>query len=137
MALAYCDLQHFSGNARLVFPTMDYLWRYMNIYVGNLAYEVNSSDLEQLFADFGSVESAKVITDMGSGRSKGFGFVEMDSADDSKRAIDELNGQELKGRPIVVNEARPKKDGGGGGGDRRGDGGGGGGGGRSRSGPRY
>ena len=107
----------------------------MNIYVGNLSYEVSDSDLRGLFSGVGKVSSAKVITDNYSGKSKGFGFVEMDSSDEAQRAISELNGTELKGRAITVNEARPKKEGGGGpkrfgggggGGQRRGGGGGGG-----------
>lgn len=88
----------------------------MNIYVGNLSYSVSDNDLLGEFSKFGAVKSAKVITDMNSGRSKGFGFVEMDSSADAQRAIAELNGKELDGRALVVNEARPKPAGGG---DRR------------------
>lgn len=94
----------------------------MNIYVGNLSYDVTDADLQAAFARFGQVTSAKVIADQYSGRSKGFGFVEMSSADESRAAIAELNGTELLGRSITVNEARPRQGGGGGGGggERRG-----------------
>lgn len=97
----------------------------MNIYVGNLSYEVTNKDLENTFSPYGRLVSAKVITDMQSGRSKGFGFVEFESKSSGQKAIEELNGTELKGRAITVNEARPKepRSGGGGGGDRGGRGG--------------
>ncbi|MDA7951301.1 MAG: RNA-binding protein [Pirellulaceae bacterium] len=103
------------------------------LYVGNLSYGVSDEELGQLFESYGAVAEAKVITDRDSGRSKGFGFVTMeDGADD---AIEALNGQEIKGREVVVNEARPKRDSGnrggggyGGGGGRGGYSGGGGGG---------
>src|SRR5437016_2098652 len=101
------------------------------LYVGNLSYNVTSSDLEQLFGQHGQVTSAQVINDRDTGRSKGFGFVEMSSDDEATAAIAALNGQQHDGRTLTVNEARPKKDrGGGGGGGRGGYGGGGGGGGR-------
>jgi RNA recognition motif-containing protein len=110
------------------------------LYVGNLTYRVSSSDLEQLFSQFGSVESAEVISDRDTGRSKGFGFVEMSSDNEARAAIDALNEQEHDGRRLTVNEARPREPrtggGGGGGGGWRGggnDAGGGGGGGRGRS----
>lgn len=99
----------------------------VNIYVGNLAYEVNDDDLRNMFSPFGRVNSAKVIADMYSGKSRGFGFVEMEASADGQKAIAELNGADLKGRAIVVNEARPREDRGG-----QGGGGGGGGGGRGR-----
>lgn len=82
----------------------------MNIYVGNLNYNVNESDLEGIFEDFGSVNSAKVIIDKYSGKSKGFGFVIMDDENEAKTAIDDLNGATLENREMVVNEARPKKN---------------------------
>lgn len=82
----------------------------MNIYVGNLNFKVTEEDLESLFNEFGPVESAKVITDKYSGRSKGFGFVVMDSDDDANNAIQELNGKSFKDRDMVVNEARPRKE---------------------------
>ena len=100
------------------------------LYVGNLSYEVGTSDLETLFAPHGTVESAQVIEDRSTGRSKGFGFVEMSSDSEAQAAIDALNGQDHGGRALTVNEARPRepRSGGGGGGGRGGYGGGGGGG---------
>lgn len=103
------------------------------LYVGNLSYSVTSSQLEQLFSEFGTVQSAQVIQDRDTGRSKGFGFVEMGSDAEAQAAIQGLNDQQHEGRPLAVNEARPREDrgGGGGGGGRGGRGGGGyGGGGR-------
>jgi len=103
----------------------------MNIYVGNLAYQVNDDDLRQAFEAFGEVASATVIKDKFSGESRGFGFVEMPVKAEGDAAITGLNGQDLKGRALNVNEARPKAEGGrtggGGGGGRRPGGGGGGG----------
>ena len=101
------------------------------LYVGNLSYRVDSSILEQLFSQYGQVNSAEVISDRESGRSKGFGFVEMADDNEATQAIEALNGQEHEGRALTVNEARPKEErGGGGGGGGRGGYGGGGGGGR-------
>ena len=102
------------------------------LYVGNLAYGVTDSQLEQLFAAHGAVQSAQVIMDRDTGRSKGFGFVEMSNSAEAESAINALNGVEKDGRAMTVNEARPKAEGGGGGGGGRGrsDYGGGGGGGR-------
>jgi RNA recognition motif-containing protein len=97
------------------------------LYVGNLSYNVDSTQLEQLFAQYGSVQSAQVISDRDTGRSKGFGFVEMGSDDEAQAAIAALNGQQHGGRTLTVNEARPKEGGGGGGGGRGFGGGGGGG----------
>lgn len=118
------------------------------LYVGNLAYSIRDEDLNQAFSQFGGVQSAKVMIDRETGRSKGFGFVEMGSDAEAQAAIQGLNGQALAGRAIVVNEARPREErpggfrspygnvgggggggggggyGGGGGGGRRGDGGG-------------
>ena len=111
----------------------------MNIYVGNLPYSVNDGDLRSAFSAFGEVESARVITDKFTGQAKGFGFVEMPNADEAKAAIAGLDGKDLGGRNIRVNEAQPKEQrsggggggyGGGGGGGRRSGGGGGGGGSR-------
>jgi len=102
------------------------------LYVGNLAYGLGDGDLEQLFAAHGTVQSAQVIMDRDTGRSKGFGFVEMGSDQEAQAAITALNGKEVEGRPLTVNEARPKEDRGGGG--RGGYGGGGGGGGGKRGG---
>ena len=109
------------------------------LYVGNLGYGVSSSDLEQLFAAFGTVQSAEVIADRDNGRSKGFGFVEMSTDQEAQAAIQGLNGQEHDGRPLTVNEARPREERSGGGGGRGGRGGGygGGGGGRGGRGGRY
>ena len=99
------------------------------LYVGNLAYGVTDSDLQQLFEAHGTVQSAQVIMDRDTGRSKGFGFVEIGNDQEAQAAIQALNGHEIDGRALTVNEARPKPEGGGGGG-RGGYGGGGGGGGR-------
>jgi RNA recognition motif-containing protein len=114
------------------------------LYVGNLAYSVRDESLQQAFSQFGTVTSAKVMMDRDTGRSKGFGFVEMGSDAEAQSAINGMNGQALEGRAIVVNEARPREErpggyggggGGGGGGSRGGYGGGGtgGGGGGGRS----
>jgi RNA recognition motif-containing protein len=102
------------------------------LYCGNLSFNVTSSDLDQLFGQFGTVQSAEVINDRDTGRSKGFGFVEMGSDAEAQAAIDGVNGTEHDGRTLTVNEARPKENrgGGGGGGGGRGGYGGGGGGGR-------
>jgi RNA recognition motif-containing protein len=98
------------------------------LYVGNLTYNVNESDLEALFTPFGSVQSAQVIVDRDTNRSKGFGFVEMGSDAEAQAAIQGLNGHDYDGRNLTVNEAKPREERGGGGG-RGGYGGGGGGGG--------
>jgi RNA recognition motif-containing protein len=82
----------------------------MNIYVGNLDFKVDASELEEIFGEFGTVSSANVISDKFSGRSKGFGFVTMDDDDEAKAAIDALNGTNHKSRDITVNEARPRKE---------------------------
>lgn len=82
----------------------------MNIYVGNLPYSVNDQELEDTFAQYGAVSSAKVITDKMSGRSKGFGFVDMPEDADANAAIDALNGQALKGRSLKVNQAKPRRE---------------------------
>ncbi|MFZ5861665.1 MAG: RNA recognition motif domain-containing protein [Nitrospirota bacterium] len=79
----------------------------MRLYVGNLSFAASDTDLQALFTQAGNVTSAKVITDVYTGRSRGFGFVEMASRDDGQKAIDQFNGKPLKGRPIIVNEARP------------------------------
>jgi RNA recognition motif-containing protein len=98
------------------------------LYCGNLGYGVTNQDLEQLFSQFGQVQSAEVINDRDTGRSKGFGFVEMSSDAEAQAAINGVNGTEHQGRTLTVNEARPREDrrgGGGGGGGGRGGGGGG------------
>jgi RNA recognition motif-containing protein len=98
----------------------------MKLYVGNLSYEVTNASLEELFAPFGSVRSAQVIQDRDTGRSKGFGFVEMADDNSARAAIAGLHEKDCGGRPLTVNEARPREDrgGGGGGGGKRGGGGG-------------
>ena len=96
-----------------------------NLFVGGLAYKVTDDELNDFFATVGTVTSAKVIVDKYSNQSKGFGFVEMSTEEEAKKAVEELNGKELEGRPIAVSEARPREDrkpsfgGGGGGGGRR------------------
>jgi cold-inducible RNA-binding protein len=107
----------------------------MNIYVGNLSQETTDEDLRQAFEAFGQVESATVIKDRFSGESRGFGFVEMPSKTEAQTAIEQMNGKDVKGRAVNVNEARPKAPRpGGGGGGRSGGGHGGGGGGRRQGG---
>lgn len=81
----------------------------MNIYVGNLSYKVNENDLNKIFEEFGEVTSSKIIKDKYNNRSKGFAFVEMANASEAKKAIDKLNGAEIDGRKVVVNEAKPKR----------------------------
>jgi len=110
----------------------------MNIYVGNLSYEVTEEDLKEAFGGFGGVDTVKIIKDNYTGRSKGFGFVEMPAKSEAQSAIEGLNGKDLKGRNLNVNEARPRAEGRRGGGGsrpggppRRGGGGGRGSGGRS------
>ncbi len=103
----------------------------MNIYVGNLPYSVVEEDLREIFEEYGEVASVKIINDKLTGRSKGFGFVEMDDDDEAKKAIEELNNADLSGRNIKVNESRPRSNDSRGGGNRRG------GGGYNRGGGRY
>jgi cold-inducible RNA-binding protein len=121
------------------------------LYVGNLSYDVNNDELHEMFAAFGEVQSAQIVMDRDTGRSKGFGFVEMSSDQEAQAAINGLNGKESGGRSLTVNEARPREDrggrggygggggrsGGGGGGGRGGYGGGGGGGRGGYGGGRY
>ena len=95
------------------------------LYVGNLSFRVSSDDLFEHFAQAGTVESANVVQDRETGRSRGFGFVEMATAEEATAAIAQFNGQEYDGRNLVVNEARPREEGGGGRGGRGGGGGGG------------
>jgi cold-inducible RNA-binding protein len=108
------------------------------IYVGNLSFDATEEQVREMFAAFGEVDSVNIITDRDTGRSRGFGFVEMSDSAASKAAIDALNGKDLGGRALTVNEARPRVERGGGGGGGRGGrgsgggGGGGGGGGRGR-----
>jgi len=103
----------------------------MNLYVGNLLFDVTEGELKELFAPFGQVTEVRLIMDKFSGKSKGFGFIEMPSKEEAEKAIEGLNGKDIKGRAMTVNEAKPKTDRG----DRGGRGGfGGGGGGRGRGG---
>jgi RNA recognition motif-containing protein len=102
----------------------------MDIYVGNLSFQMAESALEELFQPYGTVKSVKIVTDKMTGRSKGFGFVTMDNDEEGQRAIDQLHGTEVSGRNIIVNQAKPRtegesRSGGGGGGYNRGGGGGG------------
>ena len=82
----------------------------MNIYVGNLSYRTEDADLKQLFSEFGAVKSAKVIMDRETNKSKGFGFIEMETAEAGAKAIEALNGKESEGRTLRVNEARPREE---------------------------
>ena len=109
------------------------------LYVGNLPYSTSSSELQEMFAPFGTVQSAEVISDRETGRSKGFGFVEMGSDQEAEAAIAAMNGKDQGGRALTVNEAKPREERprGGGGGGRGGYGGGGGGGGRGGGRDRY
>jgi RNA recognition motif-containing protein len=94
----------------------------MKLYVGNLSFQTSSDDLQQLFAQVGTVESASVVEDRETGRSRGFGFVEMSSNEEGQKAIEQFNGKEINGRSLTVNEARPRENRGGGGGGGRGGG---------------
>ena len=102
------------------------------VYVGNMSYETSQADLEQMFGEHGTVESAQVIMDRDTGRSKGFGFIEMSNDDEAQAAITALDGKDCGGRALKVNEAKPRTSGGGGGGGGGYGGGRGGGGGRGR-----
>ncbi len=105
------------------------------LYVGNLSFDTSGQDLEELFGEVGTVESASVIEDRDTGRSRGFGFIEMSSKEEAAQAIEQFNGKEVDGRELKVNEAKPRESrGGGGGGGRGGYGGGGGGRGGNRGG---
>ena len=97
----------------------------IKLYVGNLSFTTSNSDLQELFASVGTVESASVVEDRDTGRSRGFGFVEMSSKEEGERAIEELNGKEIDGRELKVNEAKPRENRAGGGGGGYGGGGGG------------
>ena len=96
----------------------------MKLYVGNLSFQTSRDDLQELFAQAGTVESASVVEDRETGRSRGFGFVEMSSKEEGEAAISTLNGKEIDGRALTVNEAKPREERGGGGGGNRGGGGG-------------
>jgi len=95
----------------------------MNIYVANIPWKASEEELRALFAEYGEVDSAKIITDKFTQRSRGFGFVEMKDDESARKAIDELNGKDFMGKNLVVNEARPREDRGSGGGGNRGGGG--------------
>ncbi|MEG8988467.1 RNA-binding protein [Ignavibacteria bacterium 4148-Me] len=82
----------------------------MNIYVGNLSSEVTDADLETVFSNYGKVSSVKIIRDMFTQESRGFGFIEMNNRNEAEKAIEQLNAYEIKGKKIVVNEARPRRD---------------------------
>ncbi|MGI8543409.1 MAG: RNA recognition motif domain-containing protein [Aridibacter sp.] len=97
------------------------------LYVGNLSFSATEQDLEEVFGEIGTVESVNIIEDRDTGRSRGFGFVEMSSQEEAQNAISELDGKEVEGRNLKVNEAKPRENRGGGGGGRGGRGGGGGG----------
>ena len=98
----------------------------MDIYVGNLSFQISEAELQDIFQEYGEVNSVKIITDKVTGKSKGFGFIGMSNEEDAQKAIDSLNGRQINGRNMVVNMARPKEEGsgGGGGGYRSGGGGG-------------
>ncbi len=103
----------------------------MKLYVGNLSFKTTSEDLQELFGQAGTVESASIVEDRETGRSRGFGFVEMASSEEGQAAVEQFNGKDYQGRNLTVNEAKPREDrGGGGGGGRGGFGGNRGGGGR-------
>lgn len=104
------------------------------LYVGNLSFNTSNEDLQELFGQSGTVESVNIVEDRDTGRSRGFGFVEMSSAEEGKTAIEQLNGKEVDGRSLTVNEARPREERSGGGGNRGGGGRGGYGGGGNRGG---
>ena len=97
----------------------------MKLYVGNLSFNTTTQDLEEMFGAHGTVESTNIIEDRETGRSRGFGFIEMSSKEEGEAAIETLNGKEIDGRALTVNEAKPRESGGGGGGGNRGGGGGG------------
>jgi len=82
----------------------------MNLYVGNLSYEMSEENLRNEFAEYGEVKSAKIITDRDTGRSRGFGFVEMNSDGEGKKAMEALTGKDFEGRELIVNEARPREE---------------------------
>jgi RNA recognition motif-containing protein len=119
----------------IVSPVLSVNFFKMNIYVGNMNFNLSNEDLFNLFSQFGEVSSAKIINDKETGRSKGFGFVEMENAEDALKAIASLNESDVQGRKLIVNEARPQeKSGGGGGGYKKRSFGGGGGGGYNKGG---
>jgi RNA recognition motif-containing protein len=122
----------FLGSCKHFFVFLNFLK--MNIYVGNLSWNLKDQDVANLFSPFGEVTSAKIVMDKFTQRSKGFGFVEMPNDEQAQAAIDQLNGSEVDGRNLVVNESRPKEGGSGGGGFKKKSFGGGGGGGFKKGG---
>jgi RNA recognition motif-containing protein len=119
--------QNITTFGKYIYPLFKQL--FMNIFVGSLPFKIEESELQEIFEEYGEVTSVKIITDRATGRSKGFGFVEMTNEEEAKKAIEELNNAEIEGRTIVVNKAEEKKEGSrpGGGGFRGGNSGGGGG----------
>jgi hypothetical protein len=118
--------QNITTFGKYIYPLFKQL--FMNIFVGSLPFKIEESELQEIFEEYGEVTSVKIITDRATGRSKGFGFVEMTNEEEAKKAIEELNNAEIEGRTIVVNKAEEKKEGSrpSGGGFRGGSGGGGG-----------
>ena len=117
----------FDSTLLLKFPKREKVYNFMSskLYVGNLSFNTTTQDLENMFAESGTVESANIIEDRETGRSRGFAFVEMSSKEEAQNAISALNGKEIDGRELTVNEAKPREDrGGSGGGGRGGYGGG-------------
>jgi uncharacterized membrane protein YgcG len=117
----------FDSKLLLEFPRREKVYNFMStkLYVGNLSFNTSTQELEQMFGEVGTVESANIIEDRETGRSRGFAFVEMSSKEEAQNAISALNGKEIDGRELTVNEAKPREDRGGGGGGNRGGGGGG------------
>jgi RNA recognition motif-containing protein len=112
----------------LIFPEIrEKVFNFMStkLYVGNLSFNTSTEDLEKMFAEFGTVQSTNIIEDRETGRSRGFAFVELSSKEEAQNAISALNGKDIDGRSLTVNEAKPREDRGGGGGGNRGGGGGG------------
>ena len=101
-------MRYNSKNYLLLWNNLNFIL--MNIFIGNLPYTVKENDLKGFFEEYGQVSSSKIITDKFTGRSRGFGFIEMDDEESGKKAIEELNGAELEGRAIVVNEANERKE---------------------------
>ena len=118
----------FDSTLLLKFPIREKVYNFMSskLYVGNLSFNTTTQDLETMFGESGTVESTNIIEDRETGRSRGFGFVEMSSKEEAQKAISALDGKEVDGRSLKVNEAKPQEDRGGNGGNNRGDGYGGG-----------
>ena len=114
-ALSFVE-QTASRSCSLPIPFSEEAIRHMKLYVGNLSFDTNETDLNELFSRSGTVESCRIITERETGRSRGFGFVEMSTSGEAQRAIQQFDGHDLKGRALKVNEARERESGGGGGG---------------------